>query len=125
VIKSLYQRVRDLSRTAKRYAEREGVTTAEDHDANRKSVEATATALSQEMLDARIFLPEELCAKIQTDMHDVIGFATNIAGEWFPPIRTPEKQFTLSIENKNKLNEAAWHLETEIADEFRKLFGVA
>jgi hypothetical protein len=124
VIKDLYLKVRALSKAAKAYAARQGTTTAEDHDRNRKSVEAAADNLNQSMLAARIFLPEDLCARIQSGMHDIIGFATNIAGEWLPPLKSPEEGFAAMMSNKKNLEEAAWNMETELATEFRKLLGV-
>jgi hypothetical protein len=124
VIKNLYFQVRALSKAAKAYAGREDARTAEDHEKNRKAIEAAANDLNQSMLAARIFLPEDVCARIQSGMHHVIGFATNIAGEWLPPIESPEKRFAAMMENKKKLENAAWEMETELATEFRKLLGV-
>lgn len=123
-IKSLFEKVRTLSKSAKRYAARADVATAEDHDANRKSVEVGATNLNQAMLDARIFLPEELCARIQHGMYDVVGYATNIAGECFPSDKTVEERFASMLKNKENLLETAAKLETQLAQEFRRLLGV-
>ncbi len=122
-IKSLFEKVRTLSKSAKRYATREGAVNAEDHEANRQSVEVGATALNQAILDARIFLPEDLCARIQQRMYDVAGYTRNVAGESFP-LGTPEERFASMLKNNDNLLDAAAQMEADLADEFRRLLGV-
>jgi hypothetical protein len=88
-------------------------------------VEDAANELNQTMLDARIFLPEKLCVRIQDGMDRVCGLAANIAGEVFSfPGKSLQEQFAITLQNKDALKEAAWDVETQLANEFRRIFRV-
>ena len=123
-VKSMYQKARGLSKSARRFAAREGVTTAEEFGACGKAVETAANELSQALYESRIFLPEKLCVAIQDHLHEVVGRASDILAEWWPPSQSDTERLSAALANKEKLEHAAWHLEMEIAAEFRKLLGV-
>lgn len=123
-VKELYAKARALGSAALNYAARKDVSTVEDHERNQRKVEEAASDLQQTLFDSRIFLSENLCVKIQDRYKYVINCATDVAGEWFPPIRSPEERWRMSQSNTSKLKEAVADLEHEIADEFRGLLGV-
>jgi hypothetical protein len=76
------------------------------------------------MFQNRIFLSEDLCAKIDALLDDIIEPARNIAGGYLFPLRFDIERLRSRLSDKSKVEEATWRLEGEIAAEFRKLLGV-
>lgn len=123
-VKSLYQKALALGSAARSFASGREVETDVDFQACRKAVDDALNGIYGLMFESRIFLSEELCVKTDDLLRDIIEPASDIAGGYLLPLRSPGERLSARLSDKRKLEEATWRLEAEIAAEFRKLLGV-